>query len=142
MCFYHEFRIKSDEAGCMIHCGITCIIDCIHQFFIKISCVYTRLTDDSSCCCAAAGYGTIIKKKNLCVLRKTESLSFIYRHISNNCSRRVFRQVIRSCNILNFYYIVSIKSSFNNRTGLRKSLLARSDVASFVHLFGCHFNSS
>ena len=94
MCLGHELRIQAYEALCMIHCLPACLIDGIHNNFIKLRRINTRFTLDTACCRITACYGTVIEQKNFRICRKSECLAILNRHIRYNCTGRIFSQFI------------------------------------------------
>ena len=84
---YHKFRVKTYKALCMIHGFPACFVDSVHNNLIKLCLVNSRLALDTACCCVTSCYRAVIKKKNLCVLLKTECVSIFHRHIRYDCAR-------------------------------------------------------
>ena len=118
VCFYHEFRIQTNISSCMVHRGITGIIDSIHQFLIQIGRINARFTDDPSCCCTSACYRAVVEKEHLGIRRQSKGLAFVYRHIGDDGSRGVLCHFIGLLKVFHFYHIVAVESCLDDGTGL------------------------
>ena len=122
----------------MIHGFPSGIINCIHQNLIQFCGINTRFSGDSSCRRITSCDRTVIKQQYFCIRLQTKFLASVYRHVCYNSSRRILCKFICFFQGIYLHYIVTVKSGFNNRTGLGKTNFIGPDLCSWIICLCCH----
>ena len=135
MSFNHKFRIKADVYFCMIHCFPTCLINSIHNYLVKLCGIYTRFAFDTACSCITARNCAVVEQKNLGISLKSDFIASVNRHICYNSTRRILSKIISLFQSVDLNYIISVKCSFNDRSGFGKTCLTSADFGNWIIRF-------